>query len=183
MDFTSFTSTFESQFHGPSGYVETDLDLNSKLQKTREALQESTSENDSLKLIINQLYNEARVENVATGKLLEEIKTPLFINIPLPRNADSLPLSEQAGYVAYCMKFLGFATRKSTAEYHIARDHLEGIHNSIKKQTVDMKVVRTGELKVPELDGVREVKRSSKTAPPPTPPATPPKQDKHSGKK
>lgn len=169
-----FTDTFESQFLTTTDYISTDLDLNKKLQDTRHALQESISENDQLKEIINKLYNESRVENVATGELLSMVKSPLFRNIPLPRNADNLPLSERAGYVVFYMKFLGFATRKSTEEYHKTKEHLEGIHNSVKSNTTEIVIPRTGEMRVPELDGMKELKRGVHSAASPTPPATPP---------
>jgi hypothetical protein len=172
-----FTSQFDSLFQGDANYVETDTDLFKKLQDTRHALQESMSENDQLVQILNQLYSEAMVENVAVTELLKEIKRPLFNNIPLPRNADGLPMSERAGYVLYCMKFLGFATRKSTEQYHVTKEHLEGMHKSVRSNTAEVKITRTGSIKIPELAGEKEMKRNSKTAAPPSPPATPPKQN------
>lgn len=169
-----FTNDFEECFQGAHDYISPDVDLTKKLQDTRHALQESQSEVDQLKAIIEQLYSESRVENVATSKITSQMKHQLFQNIPLPRNADNLPLNEQAGFAMYYMKFLGFAARKAAEEYHTAKDHLEGIHNSVKKNTVELTVARTGGLKVPELDGKKEMKRSAKTASPETPPATPP---------
>jgi hypothetical protein len=172
-----FADAFQAQFEQSPSYIETDLDLNKKLQDTRNALQESISENDQLALIINQLYDESRVENVALTQMIDEIKAPIFKNVPLPRNADTLPLSEKAGYVVYYLKFLGYATRKTIEEHQTAKEHLESLHSSVKKSTVvDPVVKRTGALRVPELDGHKESKRSVKTTAPMSPPATPPEK-------
>jgi hypothetical protein len=121
------------------------------------------------------MYHEARIENVATSELLEEAGGSVYRNLALPRNADSLTTSEKAGYTLMYMKFLGFSTRKLTEEYHKTKDHLEGMHKSIRGNTTEIEVKRTGVLKIPELDGQREIKRNSKPETPVTPPHTPPK--------
>lgn len=151
-----FEKQFESLFQAKSNYFKTDIESNKKLQDTRHALQESISENDQLSEMLDKLYSFARVENVATTELITEIAQPLFKNIPLPRNADKLPLSEKVGYTLYCMKFLGFALRKSLEEYTTLKEHLEGIHKSVGTNTVNIMVKRTGTIKMPELDGVKE---------------------------
>jgi hypothetical protein len=173
-----FTTQFSNQFQSEINYFETDIDLNKKLQDTRHALQESISENDQLREIITQLYSETRVENVATGELLSEIGQPIFRNLPLPRNADDLPVSERAGYVAFYLKFLGYSTRKVTEEYHKTKEHLESMHKSVRSNTVELSIKRTGSLKVPELDGQQELKRNTKATTPISPPITPPEQKK-----
>lgn len=173
-----FTEEFNQQFQPPGTYHEVEVTLNKKLQDTRHSLQESISETDQLIQIIDQLYAESRVENVATSELVLQITTPLVRNVPLPRNADNLPLSEKAGYALYYLKFLGFAFRKSIEEYHTTKDHLEGIHKTIGASTVETTIKRSGALKVPELDGQKEMKRSSQAKPPPTPPITPTKSEK-----
>lgn len=169
-----FTSEYEKCFGEPHDYESPDIDLIGKLQDARHALQESQSEVDQLKELINLLYSEARVENVAVSEITSQMKHQLFRNIPLPRNADNLPLNEMAGYALYYMKFLGYATRKAAEEYHTAKDHLDVMHTSVKKNTEKVEVKRTGVFKVPELDGRKEMKRSDKTTTPITPPATPP---------
>jgi len=171
-----FTDQFQQFFDSPVSYDETDIDLNKSLQDTRAALQESLSENDQLGEIIKLLYSEARVENVATDELISEIGKSLFKNVPLPRNADNLPMSEMAGYVVYYMKFLGYAARKSLENYHITKDHYETMNKSIKSNTLSLTVNRSGSIKLPELDGVKEMKRSNKTETPISPPITPPKE-------
>jgi hypothetical protein len=173
-----FSKDFEECFQSAHDYNSPDLSLTKKLQDTRHALQESQSEVHQLKTMIEQLYSEARVENVATSELISQMKHQLFKNIPLPRNADLLNINEQAGYAMYYLKFLGFAARKAAEEYHTAKDHLIGIHKSVEANTVEMIVARTGEIRVPELDGKKEMKRSSKTASSETPPATPPEEKK-----
>jgi len=173
-----FSKDFGNQFQSSIVYHETDIDLNKKLQDTRHALQESTSENDQLIALIEQLYSEARVENVATTEMMSQIPSPLFTNMPLPRNADSISVSERAGYALYYLKFLGYAARRATEDYHMTKDHLEGLHKSIKDKTTEITIKRTGALKIPELDGQKEMKRSTPTKPLQTPPVTPPKQEK-----
>lgn len=178
-----YADAFKAQFDEPPNYIATDLDLNKKLQDTRTALQESLSEVDALTRLIEQMYSESRVEQVATGEILTEIGQTLFRNIPLPRNADTISLSEKAGYTAFYMKFLGYATRKTLGEYHVTKGHLESLHSSVKKSTVEeIKMIRTGELKVPDLDGQKEMKRSAKTTAPLSPPATPPEKTPRSKK-
>lgn len=169
-----FSKSFEARFQGRKNYTEVDVDLNAKLQNTRHALQEAISENAQLYELIDQLYNEARVENVATSELLAEIQSPLFRNIPLPRNADALPRSEKAGYALYQMKFLGYAARKATEEYHIVKEHLEDTHKVIRKNVTDDKIKRTGGIKVPDLDGEKELKRGDQKSQLASPPVTPP---------
>lgn len=177
-----YADAFQNQFVSSPNYVEKDVDLFGKLQDTRNALQESLSENDQLSEIIEQLYSESRVEQVATTELLALVSDPLFKNIPLPRNADHLPMSEKAGYTVYYLKFLGFALRKTFDEYQTTKEHLEGMHKSVQKNTVKLEVKRTGKLKVPELDGLKESKRSQKPTAPATPPTTPPKEQKRTNK-
>lgn len=155
-----FSKDFAECFGKTHDYESPDISLGKKLQDTRHALQESQSEVTQLKVIIGQLYSEARVENVATSEVVIQMKHQLFKNIPLPRNADSLPLNEQAGFALYYMKFLGFAARKAAEEFHTAKEHLEGIHKSISSNTIEVVVDRTGEIRVPELDGKKELKRS-----------------------
>jgi len=177
MEQINYTESFESQFNTTPDYIPVNLELGVKLQKTREALQESISENDTLRRILEIIFSEIRVENSAITELLSQIKSPLFRNIPLPKNPDSLSLSEKAGYSVYYMKFMGFAARKASETYENTKDNLEGSHKSIRDQTVDVKITRTGNIKMPELEGVKELKRGSKTTAPPTPPSTPPKQE------
>lgn len=169
-----FIDSFQAQFRESVEHYEADVDLGKKLQETRHALQESISENDQLMQIINQLYSESRIENVATSELISQITSPLYRNVPLPKNGDSLILSEKAGYILYYLKFLGFTARKVTEEYHKATDRLEVLHKSVKSNTASVIVNRTGSLKVPELDGDKELKRGHKTTAPATPPITPP---------
>jgi hypothetical protein len=193
-----FTKQFENQFQKPQDYINTDLTLNKKLQDTRHALNESLSENKQLSDLISQLYSEARIENVAVSELLSQIKTPLCKNVALPRNADGLSVSEQAGYAMYYLKFLGFATRKTVEEFHVAKEHLDSMHKSVDTQMLaDVKVTRTGKLKIPELDGAKEIKRGVETESsqnetlrsdkqtskaPLSPPITPPKNAKSTKK-
>lgn len=179
-----FTSEFETQFQSALPLDETSSSLIKKLQDTRHALQESISETDQLVAIIEQLYSETRVENVVTSELTAQIQSPLFRNVPLPRNADGLSVSERAGYVLYYMKFLGFASRKSLEEYHNVKEHLDQMGTSVTKNTMDLLIKRTGSLKVPELDGKKEMKSSTQVKPtitspqiaksPISPPVTPP---------
>lgn len=176
----NFSKDFENCFKKDHNYDEQDIGLVKKLQDTRHALQESQSEVDQLKSMIDKLYSESRVENVAVSELVSQMKFQLFRNIPLPRNADDLPFNERIGYTMYYMKFLGYATRKAAEEYHLAKEHLVGIHGSIQQNTVDISVSRTGELRIPELDGKKEMKRSEKS--PETPPATPPESKKREKK-
>jgi hypothetical protein len=172
-----FTAQFETLFEVPVDYVTQDLELNTKLQETRTALQESISENGSLGELIKLLYKEAMVETVATKELITQIPSPAYQPIGLPRNADTISLSEQAGYVMYCMKFHGFATRKTTERLHNTKEHRDSLKKTVTENTVKLEVKRTGEIKMPEIAGVKEMKRSVETAAPPTPPATPPKQN------
>jgi hypothetical protein len=174
----NFDSLFESQFqdaYSPT-LIKKEIDLVTKLQDTRNALQESISECDQLKALITLLYKESRVENQSITELMSQIKEPLFRNFPLPRNADNLPFNEQAGYAVYYMKFLGYATRKVTEEFHQTKEHMVSLGKSVETNSYGEKVDRTGQLRVPELDGEKETKRVGKAAPPPTPPVTPPKQ-------
>jgi len=165
-----FARDFEKRFIVSPNYDEGEVVLRKSLQDTQTALQESLSEVDQLKKLIEQLYSEARVENVATGELLAEMKHVPFRNVPLPRNADGLSANEKAGYVVYYMKFLGFATRKMSEEHHVTKEHLDGMHKSIKTHTSEVKVPRSGALKIPDLDGDKEMKRGDKpTAPVPSP--------------
>lgn len=167
-----FSKDFENCFMSSADYDGPTIELNKKLQDTRHALQESQSEVKQLKEMIERLYSESRVENVAVSEVVGMMKHQLFRNIPLPRNADNLPFNERVGYTLYYMKFLGFATRKAAEEYHTAKDYLESMKTTVVKNTVDFIVERTGELRVPELDGKKEMKKSEKA--PSTPPATPP---------
>lgn len=177
-----YSKAYEAQFQEHVSYIETDINLFGKLQDTRHSLQESISENDQLSELINLLYSEIRVENVAVGELVDMIAKPLFKNIALPRSADGISLSEKAGYVMYYMKFLGYAARKSLEEYHVTKEHMEGLHKSISANTVEMTVKRTGKIKIPELDGEKEMKRSAKTATPLSPPITPPNHKENPNK-
>lgn len=177
MDGIDFVKSFESQINATPDYNPVLIDLNSKLQKSRHALQESLSENETLRNILEKIYSEIKVENAATQELLSQVKSPLFRNIPLPKDADKIPLSEKAGYSVYYMKFLGYATRHASEKYNNTKDEFESSQKSIREQTVETTVVRTGIIKMPELEGVKELKRSAKTTTPPTPPATPPKQE------
>ncbi|QMP81966.1 hypothetical protein QK701_sRNA3gp1 [Grapevine associated cogu-like virus 4] len=178
-----FTNQFESLFQKPIDYISQDVSLGTKLQETRSALQESLSEIESLGELIKLLYKEAMVETVATGELVSQIKSPPYQAIALPRNADNASLSEQAGYVMYCMKFHGFATRRTTEDLHNTKEHRDSLKKTVEAQTVKVEVKRTGAIRMPELAGMKEMKRSVETAAPPSPPATPPKQDKGSSSK
>lgn len=173
-----FTSDFENCFSNSHDYDGPDIALNKKLQETRHALQETQSEVDQLKELIVLAYSESRVENFAVSEVTSQMKHQLFRNVSLPRNADNLPLNEMMGYVIYYMKFLGFATRKAAEEFHNVKDHLNMIHSSIKKNTVEEVVVpRTSTIKVPELNG-KEMKRINTAKSPPTPPVTPPEHER-----
>jgi hypothetical protein len=176
-----FSKDFENYFEISQDYHGPEIDLNKKLQDTRHALQESQSEVETLKALINTIYSEARVENVATTKLIKMMNHKILNNVPLPRNADEIKMNEKAGYAVYYLKFLGYATRKVAEECHSAKDHLEGMYKSVKTNTLQIEVERTGQVKVPELDGQKELKRSNK--PPQTPPATPPEIKKREDKK
>jgi len=187
---------FDTQFQVVENRYGNNIDVVGKLQNTRELLQESLSENNQLIEIIQKLYSEARVENVAISEVLNQIMEPFFKNVPLPRNADNLPMSEQAGYAVYYLKFLGFAVRKLLEELHETKEQTEYLYKSITKNVLDDKIERTGQIKLPELDGVKELKRNpeiqsppSSSTPvakaeniqratvPPSPPATPPKSE------
>jgi len=173
-----YSEDFKLQFSTPITYHKSDTDQKRKLQDARQALQEATSEITQLEEDITALYEEARIENVATTEMMAQITSPLFKNMPLPRNADGLSLSEKAGYVLYYLKFLGYSTRRATEEYHTVKDHLDGMYKSVTDNTVDTTIKRSGKLRIPELDGKKEMKRSVATKPPPTPPATPTKGNK-----
>lgn len=175
---TSFLDSFKEQLNLPGGYDKTDIDLNKKLQDARHDLQEATSEIEQLWNTVESLYAETRIENVATTELISQIKSPIVRNVPLPRNADTLSTSEKAGYVFYYLKFLGFALRKSIEEYHTTKEHLEGIHKSINTHTVKTDVKRSGSLKLPELDGQKELKRGVQAKPPQSATPSPPQPEK-----
>lgn len=193
-----FTNDFESCFQNSHDYTGPAIDLGKKLQDTRHALQESQSEVEQLKEMIEKLYSESRIENVSVTEIVGQMKHQLFRNIPLPRNADNLPFNERVGYALYYLKFLGYATRKAAEEYHNAKDHLELMQNAVKANTVGITVVRTSALKIPELDGHKELKKIEKPASisidvkskdsklvktPISPPATPPENRKEKKEK
>jgi len=172
-----FSKQFEQLFPAVNDFSGQAVGLNTKLQETRHALQEATSENDALTSLINTLYKESLVEITATTELISQVPNAPFKTISHPRNPDNISLSEKAGYVVYSLKFHGFATRKITEDFHNMRDNRDSLKKVVEQNTVKLEVKRSGAIKLPELAGQQEVKRSVQTESPPSPPATPPKSD------
>jgi len=158
-----FEESFKSYFQEPASSYSIQIDLTKRLQDTQHALQEANSEIDQLTELIMTLYAESRIEQVNTGELISEIPGFPLKMIPLPRNADSISTSEKAGYALFCMKFLGYSTRKVSEEYYKSMEEIHSSRESIKKHAIGGDVPRTGKLKLPELDKAQEIKSDSKS--------------------
>lgn len=164
-----FTADFESQFESSQSLHAEEIELVSKLQETRSALQESLSENDQLISIIDQFYLEIGNEKAELDNLLSEISKAMFKNLAAPEDPKNLSVSERAGYSIYYMKFLGFSLRKMTEEFYTIKDHMESLQKSVVSNTASVSLRRTGAIKVPKLSGQKNepaLTNGNKTKPP-----------------